>query len=189
MTMRFSIESTVCGGTGLARVAIVIGFRWFMSCESSRVFVSRRPSAIRRQNEGRCFGAPWFSRPRSPGSAIPRRSGGVGVSGVVLPAVATAASLATVCRPSLSRRLVTSGLLTPVFLSRTGSCVSGEGVPGKTNSVDLSEISAPRVPEYADSAISPPFEAVSSSYSDFAAVTASSSSRRTEMTRRGLRSR
>jgi hypothetical protein len=30
---------------------------------------------------------------------------------------------------------------------------------------------------------------VSSSYSDFAAVTASSSSRRTEMTRRGLRSR
>jgi hypothetical protein len=29
-------------------------------------------------------------------------------------------------------------------------------VPGKTSSADLSEISAPRFPRYADSAISPP---------------------------------
>ncbi|MBK7950786.1 MAG: hypothetical protein IPK00_19020 [Deltaproteobacteria bacterium] len=43
---------------------------------------------------------------------------------------------------------------------------------GSTSSVDLSEISAPRIDEYADSVISPPFQAAAASYSEIALVTA-----------------
>jgi hypothetical protein len=54
------------------------------------------------------------------------------------------------------QKVVASGSFTPLILSRPDSEVLDEEVSGKTNSVDLSEISAPRVPKKADSAMSPP---------------------------------
>jgi len=181
--MRFSIESlegvtdelrwvgdsVAATSDFLARTSgpVAAGVGEFICAVSSSVFVARRPREMRLQNDGRCFGAPRDSDPRSPGSARPRLSGGTdvfwafsGESDVARrpspeESEGSKESEDTGVNSTLPPRS-TSGSLTPPVLSPRGSEFADEGVSGKTSSVDLSEISAPCALEVADSVISPP---------------------------------